>query len=140
MKANKLESVCKSLTKGMYETFANTVLYLLKKQNSIKVLSVYHHIECSNFWDDVRVEINGVVIAYRVSYLNRFKNIITFNYMKTPDGLIVRVGKEYGAHCSWIHGFFMELVHASENDVYSLSNIDAINYTTEEEIYQYEKL
>lgn len=60
--------------------------------------------------------------------------------MKTPDGLIVRVGKEYGAQYSWIHGFFMELVHASENDVYSLSNIDNINYTTEEEIYQYEKL
>lgn len=136
-----LKELCKSLTGGLFGTFTNTILFLLKKYNKVKILSVYHHIEYSNFWDELRVEINDIVIGFRVSYPSRFQTVITFNYIKTPDGLITKVDEQYKntGFCIYnFYNFFIELAHAKENDVYTVSNIENANYLSESEGIEYQ--
>lgn len=80
---SNLETICKTLTNGLYGSFENTLLFLLKRHIKISILSVEHHIEYSNFWDEIRMKIGNFIIAYRIKYPDRFKTVIDFQYMKT---------------------------------------------------------
>lgn len=136
---SNLETICKTLTNGLYGSFENTLLFLLKRHIKISILSVEHHIEYSNFWDDIRMKIGNFIIAYRIKYPDRFKTVIDFQYMKTEDGLIAKLDKQYCTPAYCLYHFFCGLSTAKENDVYSVANIDRMKYYTEDTI-EYQKI
>lgn len=134
----ELKDVCKSLTDGLFGTFANTITFLLKKSKKVKILSVYHHIEYSNFWDDLQIELNNVVIDFRVKYPTRFQTVIVINYLKMPNGLIVKVDKQYEFSIFSFYDFFIKLAHGKENEVYAVPKIDNAYFFPEYERCEYQ--